>query len=244
MVSRASQVFTLRPRKHLTVIPEEMRPINYWFTVVLAGTKATEFARMAVDSEFAEIHRQCASKASNADVIAASNAGGGDEDTPVLFCPIGGRNNDLARVRFWTCSGFSEALPLIRDRSAAKNLAVVLLFWQEEVASEEEEDKTANEAIGVFQTRIAEIAHLPPNCRPYTTVLSVKANANQESHLTDFRARQQQVKVSSISCEEASGDILAGSLQTLCQDIICHQRSATRKRLSVIDGGPKCCAVM
>lgn len=237
MVARASELFLRPARKHLTVIPEEMRPINYWFNVVLAGARANDFARMAVDSEFAEVHRPIITKAPISTEAAASGSGGGDQEGLVLFCPTGGRNSEMARIRFYTCSGFSDALPLTRNRSAAKNLAIVLLFWQGDEPSEEE-DSATKEAISDFQTRIAEISHLPPLCRPHTTVLSLKASENQEMCLSEFRARQQQVKVSTINCDDDSIDVLTGSLQTLCENIILHQRStaSSTRRFSVMPG--------
>jgi len=239
-------------RKHLTVIPEEMKPIKHWFNVVLAGARANDFARMAVESEFAECHRPSVTKMVPAtESVAASSAIGGghandgNQDGLVLFCPTGGRNSELARLRFYTCTSFADALPLTRNRSAAKNLAIVLLFWQGDEPSEEA-DIATKEAISIFQTRISEISHLPPNCRPHTTVLSLKASASQESYLSEFRARQEQVKVSTISCKDDSEDVLAGSLQTLCENIIIHQRSAafsTKTRFSVLpsENGEKRC---
>mmetsp|Transcript_1707 Transcript_1707/g.5129 ORF Transcript_1707/g.5129 Transcript_1707/m.5129 type:complete len:237 (-) Transcript_1707:7-717(-) len=202
-----------KERPHLTLIPEEMRPINHRFQVVLVGETAGEFARRAVESEFAEAYRPKGLRRSE-----------GDEGEPeghlVCFCPTGTATGELARLRLQPCCHFSDALPLTHDRATALNLVVCFLFWR---AGADGGTQATSECIRDFQARVAEIAHAPAHLRPFAALLAFEVSEGQEQQLRDFAGRQH-VGVAASFFAEASEEALAEALQSLCESVIRHQQ--------------------
>jgi len=120
--------------RSLTSIPEQERPVQHRFTVVLVGDFAQRFAEQAGESDMAEAFRPARRSTHSdggIDLIA------GAEKEVVVFCPVDG-GKALARLRLHPCSSFSESLPLTKDPVAAKAILVALLFWRRETSSEEE----------------------------------------------------------------------------------------------------------
>jgi len=236
-----------KPKHHLTMIPEDEKPISYRFHVVLAGAKAHEFAQAAVDSEFALEHMQRNPRPSPSVGSTASKASVGDDDPDeefVFFCP--NDDGELARLRLSTCTGFSQHLPLSRDRATARNIVVVLLWWH--VAAEEE---ATEDAINDFRTRLAEIIHTPVHCRPYTTLLAFGASDEQRAELDNLVGNQKTIKVDLSFYEEDTEDCVIDSLKKVCAGTMAHL-SVTYERSLASKGGalmsttsPSCgCAAM
>lgn len=202
-----------KPKHHLTMIPEDLKPISYRFDVVLAGEKASEFAQTAVETEFALEHMQ--KKADHHHHGAP--LGGDEEEEFVFFCPSDDSEAELARLRLRTCVGFSQHLPLSRDRAVARNLAVVLLFWHVEPAEEATRD-----AISDFRTRLAEISHADAQCRPYTTLLAFGASGEQREKLGSLVSNQKMIKLDSSFYEEDTEECVVESLRKVCANTIAH----------------------
>lgn len=204
-----------KPKHHLTMIPEDLKPISYRFDVVLAGEKAGDFAQTAVETEFALEHMQ--RKADHHHHHGSPATGGDDEEEFVFFCPPDESEAELARLRLRTCIGWSQHLPLSRDRAVARNLAVVLLFWHVEPAEE-----ATREAISDFRTRVAEIGHADVQCRPYTTLLAFGASDEQRANLESFVKNQKIIRLDSSFYEEDTEDCVVESLKKVCASTIAH----------------------
>mmetsp|Transcript_90948 Transcript_90948/g.294346 ORF Transcript_90948/g.294346 Transcript_90948/m.294346 type:complete len:243 (-) Transcript_90948:257-985(-) len=233
-----------RSKPHLTLIPEDAFPISYRFNVVLVGATAKDFARIAVETEFAEAYRPKGQKASGLqnDQEAGHSS---EEDALVFFCPTGFGTRELARLRLQPCVSFSQSLPMSRDRATAMNTVVALLFWQ--VGHKPHPEGAASEAIGDFQSRVMEIQHLPVNLRPYTALLAFEASESQEKQLNDFVGRQQVRVIPSFYSGDAE-DVVPESLQTLCENAIKHQSRASVRVASTVfldasKGQQSCCVI-
>mmetsp|Transcript_24581 Transcript_24581/g.47863 ORF Transcript_24581/g.47863 Transcript_24581/m.47863 type:complete len:284 (-) Transcript_24581:128-979(-) len=217
-----------KPKHHLTMIPEDLKPISYRFHIVLAGEKAKEFAQTAVESDFALEHMQRKERdhahASRFSVGAGSNySSHGDVSSmdsvneDFFYCPSDESEAELARLRLSTCIGFSQSLPLSRDREVSRNLVVALLFWQVGPA-----DKATKDAISDYRTRLAEICHTPAHCRPYTTLLAFGANHEQRTQLEDFVRMQKTIKVDGFFFEEDTEDCVVKAMKQVCASTIAH----------------------
>jgi len=246
-----------KPKHHLTMIPEDLKPISYRFHVVLAGEKADEFALAAVESEFALEHMQGQGKehkhhgrSSLQSMSAGSLTSGqgsqqesGNEEF-VFFCPCPSDDSEcreLARLRLSTCISFTQSLPLSRDRAVARNLVVALLFWH--VGSSEE---ATRDAISDYRTRLAEICHTPAHCRPYTTLLAFGATDEQRAQLENLVNMQKTVKVESSFFEDDAEANVVASLKRICERTIAHlsvtyTRSSASRAAALKDSAATSC---
>jgi len=234
-----------KQRNHLTLIPEGASPITSRFNVALVGEQAEEFARIAVNTEFAEAYKPKACSQSHihgaqgGEEGADGHCGKHEEDPFVFFCPTGGVNTkELARLRLQPCVHFSDSLPLGKDRAQNMSVIVVFLFWR---------CTTVKDAINDFRSRMAEVVHQPASCRPCTALLAFRADAEQEGLLKEFVDKQQQTtKMYSEFFSQDNEETVIDALQNVCETAIKFQKIG-RKSLTFnnVDGDnalPKRCS--
>lgn len=258
-----------KAKPQLTLIPEEERAINHRFTVVLVAENAREFASVAVHSEMAEAFRPksktrardlpsdgepfthvlgvtASAEALPLDVVQPKPPPPPDrsQDQQVaderlfVFCPMGSNSKDLARLRLHPCAGFSDSMPLSRDPAAASTTVVAFIFWDVKPGAT---DSTINE----WYSRMAEINHLPANCKPYTVVLAYGATQEQEQSLRAFAERQagkiQPPRFVDAGCDES----IMESLQDLAQEAVAKvKRGNTVTTLPAGAKGSRGCSIM
>lgn len=227
----------------LTLIPEAENAINYRFNVALCGEQAKEVAHLAVESEMAEAYRPKGGAAHKKVEVkpiseedeeehaaattpsAHEHHGHHDDDHEeqlVVFCPTGVGTKELARLRLTPVVGFSDSLPLTKDKAVAVNLVVCFLVWKPNQTS------TIADAISDFQGRMAEIIHTPAGCRPLVMLLAFEADDAQEKELSAFVERQKAVTITPLYLPDDGEDTVMDSLQSVCEAMVIKQTNPRR----------------
>jgi len=217
----------------LTLIPESDTPINFRFNCAIVGDPAKEFAHLAVESEMAEAYRpKGAHKKTDVKPISEDEehedhheAHHEKDDQLVVFCPTGMGAKELARLRLSPVVGFSDSLPLSKDRAIASNLVVCFLVWH---VGKKDGSESVSSCVGDFSGRMAEIIHTPAGCRPLVTLLGFELNEAQEKELNAFCERQKAVSIIPMYFPDDSEDTVMDCLQSVCEAMIKNQTCGVR----------------
>lgn len=224
----------------LTLIPEQERFIAHRFNVSLVGQGAHDFALRVCDSEVAQAFHPTAKKESDGNLDAGQKDGSSkhtevsphsyhhghndEEDMLVLFCPTANNAKELARLRFVPLEKFTDSLPTTKDTAVAMNTAVVLLFWHvEDDAKEREPGMTpTEERISDISSRIAELNHMSPAFRPYSTIYAFAVDDEQEAALKDI-TKISKHNIELVCFPDDEEETVMDSMQALSDKVMNHR---------------------
>eukprot|EP00427_Karlodinium_veneficum_P030036 CAMPEP_0169191118 /NCGR_PEP_ID=MMETSP1016-20121227/4900_1 /TAXON_ID=342587 /ORGANISM="Karlodinium micrum, Strain CCMP2283" /LENGTH=268 /DNA_ID=CAMNT_0009267349 /DNA_START=67 /DNA_END=870 /DNA_ORIENTATION=+ len=247
-----------KDKPQLTLIPEQERSIDYRFEFAIVGESAKTFAEGAVNSEMAEAFRPTAATGSSfaptpvaeseEDVDGVEPVSPGvvtDPGSPgkqshkshgdklVLFCPIGESSKALARIRFTCIEQFSDSLPLTKtDVAVAQNQAVIFLFYPKIFGgTRSPRSKPPVEEFKCdFASRFAEINHVPKKCRPYSLILAVEPEEEDQEALEEFAKKK---NISIKAPPDGGEDTVMEELQCICDYLIRRQKERRPSQESV-----------
>lgn len=215
-------------KSKLTLIPEQDRSVDYRFDFVLVGQSCSVLAKSIVESEIAVAYRptaktgaprrECVDEEDLKTVVAAKSTASrrGEDDRLLVYCPITGKPNSLARINFECVESFSQSLPLSRDPVKSLNQAVVFVFYPE-LYLEPWNFKSD------FASRVAEFRHHPAGCKPYCVVFAIDPGDSEES----LRAFADVNGFGFQLLDDGEEDTVMDALQNVCDCLRAKSSSAT-----------------
>eukprot|EP00933_Yihiella_yeosuensis_P044926 TRINITY_DN40215_c0_g1_i1.p1 TRINITY_DN40215_c0_g1~~TRINITY_DN40215_c0_g1_i1.p1 ORF type:complete len:259 (+),score=56.14 TRINITY_DN40215_c0_g1_i1:63-839(+) len=241
------------PKRQLSTIPDDDKPVVRYFTFILVGHNSKEFAEKVVDAA-SEYRNGKGSRAEDEDGEQVPGSAGGKtkEKDLVAFIPmpeLGGQ----ARLRFHSVASWSDSLPPTKGAGGPNSDTLVVFTYWRIPTEPKDEDKTSQDALSDMTSRMAEIQHISVYDRPFAQVCAFPGNEAQETEVMEFVQRYPKWLNWTIHKDGDEAEDLLDAIEEVCASMVRFVREAKTLRYQATqritaamgDGSSekKCCTV-